>query len=300
MRFSLGALPLGLVFNIFLGTLASPLLEQRDVGITQVTWGDLGRYSKYSSASYQLFCPKPLGNTLISQFSKKGTQGFIARDDTRQEIVIVFTGSLEPIDVFTDIHIIMSPLKSQGLTNVGDAYVHTGFLHAYNVVAADVLATVKKQLASYPTYRVVATGHSLGGSVASVAALTVRAAHPNVPLELYTYGQLLLLQYGQPRTGNQAFATLVEKTIGVDHIFRGVHTFDGIPTILFKALGYRHFGTEYWNFREPGTKDNVKICNGGEDSTCSDSIPSTFINVAHVGPYFGQLMALNPLLCLKA
>lgn len=37
-------------------------------------------------------------------------------------------------------------------------------------------------------------GHSLGGSVAAVAALTVRAAHPNAPLELYTYGQLLLLQ----------------------------------------------------------------------------------------------------------
>ena len=40
----------------------------------------------------------------------------------------------------------MSPLESQRLTDVGDAY---RFLHTYNVVAADVLTTVKKQLASY-------------------------------------------------------------------------------------------------------------------------------------------------------
>ena len=51
----------------------------------------------------------------------------------------------------------MSPLKSQGLTDVGDAYVYTGFLHTYSVVAADVLATVKKQLASFQ----LATGNDV-------------------------------------------------------------------------------------------------------------------------------------------
>ena len=51
----------------------------------------------------------------------------------------------------------MSPLKSQGLTDVGDAYLYTGFLHTYSVVAADVLATVKKQLASFQ----LATGNEV-------------------------------------------------------------------------------------------------------------------------------------------
>lgn len=101
----------------------------------------------------------------------------------------------------------MKPLKSVGIADVGDAYVHSGFLFAYNVVADKVLSIVKSQLAEYPGYSVVVTGevhsytlstqtshdysgHSLGGSVGSLAALSIRAAHPSVPIKLYTYGKL--------------------------------------------------------------------------------------------------------------
>lgn len=88
-----------------------------------------------------------------------------------------------------DLQIIMTPLKSTGIAAVGDAYVHTGFLFAYNVVANDVLSIVKGQVAAYPGYTVVVTGHSLGGSVASIASLSIRAALPSVPIKLYTYGK---------------------------------------------------------------------------------------------------------------
>ena len=88
---------------------------------------------------------------------------------------------------------------------------------------------------------------------------------------------------------------------------------DGVPTILFKSLGYRHFANEYWHFDDPAKASNVRKCNGGDDSTCSDSIrrcfcllldesltfssASGFINPAHLY-YFGQVMAINPLLCI--
>ncbi|KAF8644797.1 hypothetical protein AX16_008259 [Volvariella volvacea WC 439] len=262
-----------------LTSLASPLLETRQNGISQSTYDDLVRYTKYSSAVYQWICPSPLGKTLVQKFNTLGTQGFVVRDDSRKEIVVVFRGSLDPIDVLTNIQIIMKPLRTTGVTDVGDAYVHTGFLNAYNVVADEVLRIVRSQLSSRPGYTVISTGHSLGGSVASLAALSIRAAHPNVPLKLYTYGQ--------PRTGNDAFARLVEQRIGVDNIFRAVHTSDGVPTILFKAIGYRHFATEYWNFRDPPSPANTRKCNGGDDPTCSDSILSGGINIPHVS-YFGQ------------
>lgn len=268
---------------------ATPLLESRADGIDQATYDDLVLYTKYSSAAYQWICPWPLGNTLVKQFDTSGTQGFVARDDKRKEIVLAFRGSLEVKDAFVDILIIMTPLKATGVSNVGDAYVHTGFQYAYNVVGKTVLDLVKAQVAAYPSYNIVVTGHSLGGSVASFASLALKEAFPNKPIKLYTYGQ--------PRTGNAAFASLVENRIGVNNIFRAVHTFDGVPTILFKSLGYRHFGTEYWNFKEPPSAANTKKCVGGDDPTCSDSIPSLFITVAHP-IYFGQVFALNPLLCL--
>ncbi|KAJ3505829.1 hypothetical protein NLJ89_g7212 [Agrocybe chaxingu] len=272
-----------------LTALASPLLESRANGIDQTTYDNLVRHTKYSSAVYQWICPRPLGNTLVDKFDKSGTQGFVIRDDSRKEIIVSFRGTFELKDAFVDLQIIMRPLVSTGLTGVGDSYVHTGFLYAYNVVASDVLRIIKDQAAKYPSYTIISTGHSLGGAVASLAAISIKSALPNANLKLYTFGQ--------PRVGNAAFASYVESKIGTANIFRAVHTYDGVPTILFKALGYRHFGTEYWHFDDPARPANVKKCTGGDDPTCSDSIPSTFINPAHI-TYFGQLIALNPLLCI--
>lgn len=86
--------------------------------------------------------------------------------------------------------IIMIPLKATGVTNVGNAYVHTGFQYAYNVVGTAVLDAMKAQVAAYPSYNLVVTGHSLGGSVGSFAALALKEAFPNKPLKLFTFGEL--------------------------------------------------------------------------------------------------------------
>ncbi|KAF5328718.1 hypothetical protein D9619_011731 [Psilocybe cf. subviscida] len=248
-------------------------VESRATGIDQTTYDNLVRYTKYSSAVYQWICPAPLGNTLVDQFDISGTQGFVVRDDSRKEIVVALRGTMELKDAFIDAQIIQVPLKSTGLANVGDSYVHIGFLYAYNVVASSVLRTVKAQKAAYPSYTIIVTGHSLGAAVAALAAVSIKSALPSSNLKLYTFGQ--------PRTGNAAFATYVENLIGINNIFRAVHTYDGVPTILFKALGYRHFANEYWNFAEPASAANTKKCSGGDDPSCSDSIPSTFINPAH-------------------
>lgn len=132
----------------------------------------------------------------------------------------------------TDLKILLTPLKSVGITDVGSAKVHFGFLEAYNLVASDVIAAVKGQLASRPSYSVVVTGHSLGGALASLAAVSLKAAVPSANLKLYTYGQ--------PRVGDPAFASLVESRLGVPNIFRAVHTYDGVPTFLLGSIGYRH------------------------------------------------------------
>jgi predicted lipase len=94
--------------------------------------------------------------------------------------------------------IVMTPLKATGVTNVGDAYVHTGFQYAYSVVGKTVLDAVKAQVAAYPSYNIVVTGHSLGGSVASFAALALKEAFPNKPIKLFTYGELTSLMPEPP------------------------------------------------------------------------------------------------------
>ncbi|KAJ7154912.1 Alpha/Beta hydrolase protein [Mycena crocata] len=279
-----------LFLGLFLSAVsASPLLVPRSVSSS--LYDDLVRYTKYSSAAYQLICPSPLGNTLVNSFSAGATQGFIARDDSRREIVVSFRGSFSLADAASDINLFLVPFVSPGISESFN--VHSGFLAAYNVAADIVLTTVKAQAAKFPTYTIVVTGHSLGGAVAALAAPSLKTALPGAAIKLYTFGQ--------PRTGDAKFASYVETKIGVANIFRGVHTFDGVPTLIPRILGYEHHGTEYWQFRDDdlltSAPTTVTKCVGHEDAACSDSILSSGINAAHIF-YFGQVMAVNPVLCV--
>ncbi|KAJ7132659.1 Alpha/Beta hydrolase protein [Mycena filopes] len=264
--------------------------------VSPALFDDFVRYTKYSSAAYILICRNPLGNTLVYSFSD-GAHGFIARDDTRSEIILTFRGTLTPTDVLTDLIAFMVPLQSPGIPRLPGVSVHQGFLKSYNSVAADVLAAVVAEHQRFPTYTIIVTGHSLGGALASLAAPVVKSTLPNADVKLYTFGQ--------PRVGNAEFAALVEKAMGVDNIFRVVHTNDGVPMVprLGNPLSgrYRHFATEYWQFQDPSMDDatphaTVRKCTGGEDTECSNSFGWKRVLFGHTR-YFGQNMALDLSLC---
>ena len=50
-------------------SLAVPLNVTHDQAIAPGVFEDLVRFTKYSSAAYQAFCPRPLGNTLVQGVS---------------------------------------------------------------------------------------------------------------------------------------------------------------------------------------------------------------------------------------
>ncbi|KAJ7164215.1 Alpha/Beta hydrolase protein [Mycena filopes] len=260
--------------------------------VSPALFDDFVRYTKYSSAAYipSILCRWPLGNTRVLSFSR-GAHGFIARDDARSEIVLTFRGTLTPRDVLTDLRAYMVALKSFPAVRV-----HKGFLTSFKSVARKVLAAVAAEHQEYPTYTIIVTGHSLGGALASLAAPTLKAKLPSADIKLYTFGQ--------PRVGNAEFAALVEKVVGVDNIFRVVHTNDGVPMVpigILSAGRYQHFATEYWQFKNP-TKDDatphatVRKCTGGEDMECSNSFGWKRVLWGHTR-YFGQKMARDVGLC---
>lgn len=99
------------------------------------------------------------------------------------------------------------------MSNADGVQVHQGFMAAYNSVADLIISNVQSQLAENPPYSLVSVGHSLGGALSSLGGVSLAANFPNVPLKVYTFGQ--------PRTGNPAYATLAESLIGAENIFRG-------------------------------------------------------------------------------
>ncbi|KAH8107336.1 alpha/beta-hydrolase [Phellopilus nigrolimitatus] len=253
--------------------------------IASALLSDFELYTRYSFGAYLPVCSTPLGNTLIDQFNNEttDTQGFITRDDTRHEIVVTFRGSSSIPDLIRDNDWTLIPYMSPGVAVSQEENVtaHRGFINAYNSVAPTIISTVRAQLTAYPSYTLISTGHSLGAALASLGGVSLVSNFPGTSLKVYTFGQ--------PRTGNQGYATLAENRVGADNIYRVVHTYDGVPTLVPEALGFRHHLTEYWNLQDPSSADNVKVCDGEEDPTCSDSIPTTAINAAHL-QYFGYTL----------
>ncbi|KAJ7633899.1 Alpha/Beta hydrolase protein, partial [Mycena polygramma] len=265
----------------------------------------LRSYTRYSSTAYHPRCSGPLGKTLIRSFERGRTKGLIARDDDRQEIVVSFRGTFSLSTAITNAQFLLSPFLTPGL-NVSesvDILVHRGFRDAYDNVANDVLAIVMVQLALFPEFRVVVTGHSLGGAIASFGAphfrpLRLRSTHSVRPSSISSSLTLNELYLGQPRIGNAEFASWVEKTLGEENIYRTVYTFDGVPTMVPRFLNYTHFATEYWQFRDPvpfitTRESTVKQCVRGEDPTCSVRIRTSRLSAGVSLIHFGLYCSLH-------
>ncbi|EIM86754.1 alpha/beta-hydrolase [Stereum hirsutum FP-91666 SS1] len=254
--------------------------------ISETVYDDLVFYFQYASSAYSTTCASPNGNTLVTEFSDTGTdtQGFIARDDTREEIVVALRGSSSAEDFLTDVELVLEDFVVTGTSPPDGTTAHTGFLNAWNAVVDTVLSEVTSQLSDNPGYAIVTSGHSLGGALSSLAAITLQQNFPSSIVRMYTYGQ--------PRTGNDDYAFWVNDEIG-SNAFRVVHTTDGVPTIIPTSLGYRHHGIEYWQNPDPPSADTTTECAAdGEDPTCSASIPSGGIDAAHT-EYF-DILAITP------
>jgi len=253
--------------------------------ISQEKYDELVHYFKYASSCYVPICPRPCGNKLASTFSNPVTdiQGFVARDEKRQELVVALRGSASVADVILDAQILLVPVLAPGIKAPAGAKVHAGFLTAWDSVALQLLTILRTQLRLHPSITsIVTTGHSLGGPLALLCALSVAGTFPSKAVRTYSYGS--------PRTGNLIFAEHIREVFGT-RAHRVVHGNDGVPTMIPRRLGYHHHGVEYWQHAMPPSGETTVQCDPeGEDPQCSVSIPSKGVNLAHTR-YFGILVS---------
>ena len=170
------------------------------------------------------------------------------------------------------------------------AKVHGGFYRTYATthVRVLVLESWARLRAKYGTdKKVIVTGHSLGGALATFCALDLKLQHNETDLQLYTLGS--------PRVGNDNFFTFFHNWIG-DSI-RVVNNYDIVPSLPPTFLGYHHIAREVWSVNTNKTQpdglpvlNNIVCDDSGEDEHCSDgaclfgicsSIPDhmTYLNI---------------------
>ncbi|KAL8376654.1 hypothetical protein RB595_007661 [Gaeumannomyces hyphopodioides] len=243
--------------------------------ISQKLFDTFKRYAEISSAVYASTCPTPPGGVIITnQINNRqtDTQGFIARDDAAAEIIVSFRGTSNVRDFQVDLQEDLVPLQAQGITGCDGCLVHEGFLSAWNSVAAETISAVQAEMAASPNSRVIITGHSLGGSLASLATVSMLGSGINVTT--YTYGQ--------PRTGNKAYADFVDQRAPAGAMFRVTHANDGVPQAVAVASGYQHHSTEYWQ-ENGAVAAGVFQCTGQEPTDCNNSVRGTGLGPGGVG-----------------
>lgn len=104
--------------------------------------------------------------------------------------------------------------------------MHTGFVTAYFAVRDQIHNYIEKN----PVSSVVATGHSLGGALATLCAVDIQYNFADkVAIEAYTYGA--------PKVGNDGFRESYDQR--VPNSYRVVHGMDLVPELPRWWQGYR-------------------------------------------------------------
>jgi len=141
-----------------------------------------------------------------------------------------------------------------------DCKAHSGFLESWTEAQDVVMKAVETAQAQFPDFRIVATGHSLGGAIATIATAAMRNKGQTV--DLYTYGA--------PKSGNKRLASFVSGT-DKGESFRVVHKNDVVPTLPLTVpflLPYTHVQPEYLittGNHVDVTANDIKVIQNGHD-----------------------------------
>uniref|UniRef100_A0A0K0FYI4 Lipase_3 domain-containing protein n=1 Tax=Strongyloides venezuelensis TaxID=75913 RepID=A0A0K0FYI4_STRVS len=201
-----------------------------------------------------------------------------------RKIIIVFRGTKTKQQLLREG---ISSLQN-GIDFYGVGLVNRYFFKAHNILWDDIIKVYDDP--KYNGYKVYITGHSLGGALASLAAIRtqIEGYRSSDDITLYTFGQ--------PRVGSPKFAFEFDRL--VPKSWRVVHRLDIVPHLpaCAKDLNSRlikfknddskpcnpyggnypyHHGTEIWYPTGMSENDTFYECTGSpinEDFSCSDSL----------------------------
>ncbi|KAG5983253.1 hypothetical protein E4U55_000477 [Claviceps digitariae] len=279
------------------------LLDRRDGTLNGMSWSDLDNikfYAQHCAAAYCNYkavpgtnvtcdknaCPRVEANKVIIVGSMAGdTTGlgaYVSLDTTRQEIVLSIRGSDSLRNFVTDIIFWWHDCHF-----TDHCKVHAGFSKGWREIRDEAVEAINSARGRYPNFRVIVTGHSLGGAGAVLAAADL--VQDGIPFDIYTYGC--------PRVGNDHFSDWLTGQPGAK--FRVTHDSDPIPRLPPIEFGYRHISPEYWITNGADGPDepevDVQVCDGIKNTHCNGG--TWHLDFAAHLRYFGETSAClgNPL-----
>uniref|UniRef100_A0A0K0FBZ5 Lipase_3 domain-containing protein n=1 Tax=Strongyloides venezuelensis TaxID=75913 RepID=A0A0K0FBZ5_STRVS len=230
-------------------------------------------------------CLKKLGGKLKRHWKSKCDYihdecwGFIGIVD--EYIVFSIRGTRSKLQLIVELIETMSrPKQSFPPGGAVEVYFYTA-LKTFWSNSSKVLVSLKKK---YPKKKVLFTGHSLGGAVASLASALFVHQNKHIFGEDNLKNDTILITFGQPRVGNYVFSLQHDSL--VPNSWRIIHRYDLVPHIpgcyeygrkrscvpAFNHSPYHH-GTEIWYPLTMNGSSDYKFCYGlpiNEDDNCSN------------------------------
>ena len=160
---------------------------------------------------------------MLNATISRDAQGYLIHKNNTQYFIFRGTGNV--LDVISDLDFIQVPFES--FPNVK---VHRGFYMQFLSIKDSLIKDLD------PTKKIVFTAHSLGSSVATLAAVYFG--------NLYKDADITLITFACPKTGNHAFAQLFHKTVNLQKTYRFVTEKDAVPLVA-AMYDYVHVSDAY-------------------------------------------------------
>lgn len=179
--------------------------------------------------------------------TKRDSQGYLLWKNNT--IYVSFRGTNDFNDICDVINI--RPKKF-----IKNAYVHTGFAEQFMAIEHRITSDIKNIAKSYPIERLVFTGHSMGGSIASIASAYYGTLFDNLYITCHTFGT--------PLTGNTEFINWFINS--VDECTRLELEHDIVPLIPINKE-FKHI------------PNGVRLKEKGIIENCYETIPVSYVDI---------------------
>ncbi|MGF1458587.1 MAG: Mbeg1-like protein [Leptolyngbyaceae cyanobacterium] len=156
------------------------------------------------------------------------TQAALLYAQDAQVLYIIFRGTEKSIDWINNFQF-RQQIYPYGDATETDVRFHRGFMTAYFAVRDRLLKVVQ----DFPDVPLIIAGHSLGGAIATIAALDIQyniTQHTEQPITLHTFGA--------PRVGNSALVESFNRRVPNSHRF--VYGWDLVTRVPRTWQGYEH------------------------------------------------------------
>ena len=169
----------------------------------------------------------PLGGPIWELHDKvRDTRAGVKIAGINSDLYVYFAGSESLLNWKTDLNVLGDVVPDAWNCGPPTMRTHRGFQAAYGSISERLYAAIKAQLPARG--QIVCTGHSLGGALATLAALHLACAHPELRQ------RLVVVTFGAPPLGDSEFVKRFNAL--VPRCVRVVNPMDPVPRSLSAQL----------------------------------------------------------------